>query len=443
VEQVYLAECSTYEVDKIAEALRKAVGALGVDIPKGEAVFLKPNCEWAHPKYAPSAYTHPQVLRAACQLLDGNSLTIGENSITGFPTRFSFRKADYNRLAKECRAELLAIDEAVTTTVDLSRATVHRRVELPSRFLQSRFFVAIPKLKPSVYTPFSGALQLDLGLLQKGVMVLQHERLPEKIVDLLEVASPQLVIVDAIEVGEGVSSLTCRPKPFGALIVGTNAIAVDAIIATILGFKPSAIDFLSLAHERGYGPIDRAEIGVIGDIAAEELAKRAALLEHRDPRPENWPLPPQVRIAVGSPYHLTGTAGALTEFLSLLDRGGIALKGARETTIVIGRAEEILTAKTDTAALILLGDSAHAKYQGFTRIVRLRGDQILTRQLLDNLPFAMRLPSPKDEFMTEFTIDSLLASFSRWWNQRSGPKDLSQKSPGFRRSQGLRLPILG
>lgn len=414
MERVYLAECRSYDAAEAEEGIRDAIDALGVQLPHGKTVFVKPNCVWAHPKYAPAAFTNPQIIKAIVRLLADNEIVVGENSLAGIPTSYSYRKAGYHKLAKEEGFKLIAIDEAPTTRVKLKQGAVHSDVALPNHFLQSSFFVSLPKLKTSTYVPFTAALKLNLGLLQDGEMVWKHHRLAEKVVDLLEVANPDLIIVDAIEVGEGGGSLTCLPKPFGMLMVGTNAVAVDAVAAASFGLAPEEVEYLKLAHEQGYGPIDLGEIEVLGDFSLAELIERGRGLQQVDPHPESRTLPTQVNIVRGSPYRPTGTAGALTEFLLLLERGGVDLGKARETTIVIGSVEGELIGKTDTSAIVFLGDDARSRHRGFSRVVRMRGESIPLKQLLDNLPFIMKIASPRDEFMGELAWAGLLAGIARW-----------------------------
>jgi len=59
------------------------------------------------------------------------------------------------------------------------------------------------------------------------------------------------------------------------LVAGKNPVATDAVAATIMGFDPAAAyltppflrsdNHLSLAHDRGLGPIRLEEIEVVGD----------------------------------------------------------------------------------------------------------------------------------------------------------------------------------
>jgi len=420
MEQVYLARCESYDAARIEECLHRAVEALRASLPTSTPVFLKPNCTFAHPKYASASYTHTTVIQGVVHLLKGNSVVVGENGMIGFPTRFSFEQAGYARLAREEQLTLLPLDEARVVSVPLAKGKLLQQVMLPFALQNSKFFVSLPKLKASAYLPFSGALENHLGLLQHEILRRSHEQMPLLMADLLEVVRPNLIVVDGIELGEGVSSAVTTPKPLGALIIGTNAVAVDAVCAALLGLEPREVAPIPVAAERCYGPSNLSEIELMGDITLDELRKRTANRVPIDPRPEKHPLPKQVKIVVGKPYSLMGTAGALSETFAFLERGGVALKGARETVLVLGRSDEMQTTSNDTAAIIFLGDKSYAPYKGFTRIVRLRGEPVLTAQMLENLPFAMKLRNPVDDFRGALWQAQIQSKINTWRNRRGG-----------------------
>jgi hypothetical protein len=89
-------------------------------------------------------------------------------------------------------------------------------------------------------------------------------------VDVLEIAEPDLIVTDAIEIGLGGSRLTEHAYPLGIIIMATNAVAHDATVARILGLHPERIEHIRLAHERGLGPIWANEIQVDGDMRIGE-----------------------------------------------------------------------------------------------------------------------------------------------------------------------------
>jgi hypothetical protein len=96
------------------------------------------------------------------------------------------------------------------------------------------------------------------------------------------------------------------------------------------------------------------------------------------------------------------------------------LKEARDTTLVIGKSEEEQVAPNDTAAIIFIGDKSYAPYKNFTRIVRLRGEPVLTAQMLGNLPFAMKLRNPVDDFRNALWIAQAQSKINAWLNRKGG-----------------------
>jgi uncharacterized protein (DUF362 family) len=415
VDKVYLSRCESYDPAQVESSLRRAVEALGVVAPSaGSRVFVKPNCAFAHPKYAPASYTHPTLIRATAHLLKGASIVLGENGIVGFPSRLAMEQAGYMRLARDENLSVLPLDEARFVSVPLTRGTLKKQVALPQALQDSTFLVSLPKLKANAYLPFSGALENHLGLLQHETVRQSHDRVTDRIVDLLEVVKPNLIAVDAIEMGDGMSSVVTAPRPLGALIVGTNALAVDVVCAAILGLNPREVPPIRLAAERGYSPADLSTVDLSGDISLDELRTKAAGHVQVDPRPEKRGLPEKIKIVAGVPYSLAGTAGALGEFISFMERGGIEWKEARATTLVIGKSAEKQVAPNDTAAIVFLGDKSYAPYQGFSRIVRLRGEPVLTVEMLDNLPFAMKLRNPLDDFRGALWKAKLQSAFNAW-----------------------------
>lgn len=417
MDQVYLLECSRYDPAKIEEQIRRVLPGLGVSRPEGASVLLKPNCAFAHPRYAPASYTHPAVLRGVANALRGNTIAVGENGMIGFPTRLSLEPAGYAGLAKETPFELLPFDEGPFVSVPLSQGKAVHEITLPRAFQESKFLVSLPKFKANAFLPFSGALENHLGLLDHAVLKKNHNQIAQLMADLLEVVKPNLIVVDAVEMGDGASSVVTAPRPLGALVVGTNAVAVDVVLAAILGLDPEQVLPIQLAAARGAGPKSLSEIEILGDVTLEQLTRSAAGRVRIDPRPENHPLPKKVKVVVGKPYALAGAAGALSEMLAFLERGGISLQGARETVLVLGRSDVTQTASDDTAAIIFLGDKSYAPYKGYTRIVRLRGEPILTVQMLETVPFAMKLRNPIDDFRGALWKAQLQSKINAWRNQ--------------------------
>ena len=409
MERVYIADCSRYDAQVVEAGIRAASEALGVVLPQGQPVLLHPACPWAHPRFAPLAFTNPAVIEGAALALTGNTLTIATNSLPGFPTRYSYRKAGYVDLAHRLGAKLVAVDEASTQTVQLrAESVVDKEAALPEIALKAGFTVALPKLTGSTFVSFAGAIRHHQSLLQDDAQIRGHHRLHAKMVDLLEAAPPDLIVVDAITATHKGGELSGQPIELGVLIMGTNPVAVDAVCAVAYGFDPADIKYLQLAAERGCGPIDPAQIQVSGDLTLDALKERAKRVEHVDPYPDHYSLPSQVKVMRSTKSGLAGTCGGLTEVFLILEGGGISLRKARESVIVVGQVENVPPGKSETATIIFLDDTARAEYQGYSRVVRLRGRYVPLSTLLNDVPYAMKV----SRLRTELGGEMVTAIFS-------------------------------
>ena len=88
------------------------------------------------------------------------------------------------------------------------------------------------------------------------------------LIDLNEHFRPRLYLVDAVVAMEGNGPTAGTPRPFGALLAGTNPHRIDLLCASLIGLKPENVPTLRAAAERGLTPLDPAQLCVAGDAAA-------------------------------------------------------------------------------------------------------------------------------------------------------------------------------
>lgn len=69
-----------------------------------------------------------------------------------------------------------------------------------------------------------------------------------------------IAIVDGVMAMEGDGPTAGSAVPMGVVLAGTDAVAVDAIGATLMGFDPSEIGYLVKCSEQGLGIADMAKI---------------------------------------------------------------------------------------------------------------------------------------------------------------------------------------
>ena len=76
---------------------------------------------------------------------------------------------------------------------------------------------------------------------------------------------PAVSLIDGFVAAEGEGPRHGRRAPLGTIIAGTDAVAVDAVAAAVMGFEPLEIAYLRLAQAMGLGTADPDAITIVGD----------------------------------------------------------------------------------------------------------------------------------------------------------------------------------
>ena len=119
----------------------------------------------------------------------------------------------------------------------------------------------------------AGAMQNVMGGLERENALLRSAGIDDLLVDLLalqqELHPGIFNVADGVFCGDGPGPRALTPYEKGYILAGADPVAVDAVIARMMGFDPLSIGYIRKAHERGLGCGDIREIEIAGeDIAA-------------------------------------------------------------------------------------------------------------------------------------------------------------------------------
>jgi ferredoxin len=92
------------------------------------------------------------------------------------------------------------------------------------------------------------------------------EHFHEVIVDVFRLRVPDLFIVDAVVGMEGNGPASPDLRNIGLVLASDNAVALDAVIAAMMGVEPGRLRFLQKAKEAGLGDYELSSIEVIGEL---------------------------------------------------------------------------------------------------------------------------------------------------------------------------------
>lgn len=259
---------ATYE--NVEKAVDQAFALFPLEL-KGKNVLIKPNVlRAAEPKEAIA--THPAVLQAVVEKVEKMnpaSIVVGDNpGVTGYGAiEECFKKTGlmeaskgyYQNIGNDSR--LVDFDPSLMAKVSLSTAV-----------LDADVIISVPKFKTHGLTIITGAIKNCYGYLTGAQKAKLHglsggpKRFHELMVDVFKLRVPDLFIMDAVLGMEGNGPASPDLRDVGQILASDNAIAMDAVMATMMGANPESLHFLHKAKEAGLGDFDMNSIEIVGEL---------------------------------------------------------------------------------------------------------------------------------------------------------------------------------
>ena len=238
---------------------------------KGKNVMIKPNLLRAS-EADEAIVTHPAVLAAVVdkvQTLEPASIIVGDN-----PGVFSYGA---NEAAFE-QTGLMAAAHGHYRNIGLDAVAIPFNAEYmdPVRvsraIVEADVFISVPRFKTHGLTVISGAIKNSYGILPGAQKARLHKiagspaRFHELIVDVFTLRVPDLFIMDAVVGMEGNGPASPDLRDVGLILAAENAVAMDAVVATMMGLDPGRLRFLQKAAEAGLGSWDLDDINLDGEL---------------------------------------------------------------------------------------------------------------------------------------------------------------------------------
>lgn len=184
-------------------------------------------------------------------------IKIGEADASVMKTKHVFRALNYVSLAREKSVELvnLSSGEILQKEVKVGKQTFS--LPFSKQVFETDFLINVPKMKTHILPTLSCSLKNIFGIIAQPYKYQYHPRLEETIVAANKIVRPNLTVVD------GIIALSKHPIKLGLVAAGCDPLAVDFVIARIMGYNPLRIGHLSLAAREKVG--DFKNIEVIGE----------------------------------------------------------------------------------------------------------------------------------------------------------------------------------
>jgi uncharacterized protein (DUF362 family) len=283
---VHIARVQDYNAD-LDDVLLRQYEAFRSQVPlSGKRVVLKPNLVEYHRDKVIN--TNPLVVGAAielCKREGASEVIVAEGPGHCRNVEYLVQASGLGDVLKHYRVPFVDLnhDEPVKT-LNLGRLTGLEYLYLSRTVVQADVLISLPKLKTHHWAGATLSLKNLFGTLP-GVCYgwpkneLHWRGIDNSIVDIALTRTPDLAIVDGVVGMEGDGPLNGTPKPMGAVIMGTDLVAVDATCCRLMELNPERIGYLVMGHRKRLGLLNSPTIQQVGE-RIEDMAQPFETVPH-------------------------------------------------------------------------------------------------------------------------------------------------------------------
>lgn len=270
---VSIVRCQEYEPNCLEGALAyslELIGGIGAFVKPNSRVLVKPNLLMAKgPEFG--VCTHPEVIRAVVRLLKKHGCTV----FVGDGPSVWGEIQDVNIVYEASGMKKICEEEGITQ-VPLDKRRWHGAFPLAAFLDDVDHLVNVAKLKTHEFTTMTAAVKNNYGLVSGTFKTELHKKYFDKVefanilLDIYKESNPSLTIVDGIIAMEGdgpSTSGTLRNQ--GIIVAGKDCVAIDSVLAAVMGLKPTDILTNKEGARRKLGVADLREIEIVGEKIAD------------------------------------------------------------------------------------------------------------------------------------------------------------------------------
>ncbi len=239
------------------DAIRE-MGGMGRFVKKNETVVVKPNMAWDRGvEYA--ANTNPLVVAALVELCyEAGARRVNVFDITCNTAGRCYENSGIKKAAEGKGARVYFTDDWNFIKARFGYKSPMEGWPIYRDALKCDTFINCPILKDHGLTGLTLSMKNLMGVCggERGRM---HQGIGKKLVDLTDLISPDLTVIDAYRVltanGPQGGSLS-DVKEYKRLIVATDSTLADSYAAAMVSKDPLSVSYIKEAHDRGFGSTD-------------------------------------------------------------------------------------------------------------------------------------------------------------------------------------------
>ena len=276
----------------VQDAVRSAMVLAGFDqkLEKHKPTSLKINLGWD--LFIPGSITSPWVIEGVIQTIRDwvGPIYLVESDQVLENIELAFRKCRLQELCDRYGVQWINMTNTEQTLIDVPNGKIFKSIQLPKILMETQL-ITIPVMKTHAKTQITGAIKNQWGCISK-MRHNYHLVLSDALADINSVARAGFAVVDATIALEGNGPKSGNPKILDKILASSDIVALDTVLAKLMGLDISKIEHLRTCSERCLGTNDLQQIEIVGQqpqnfhfvpaehnivSRIEELCRRSAL----------------------------------------------------------------------------------------------------------------------------------------------------------------------
>lgn len=272
---VSLLKVDSYE-NRLKEKINDAInlsGGFKNPVKTGDRILLKPNFITARSPES-AVTTHPEFIAAVAELFleYGCSVAIGDSPGLGSAVSIARKLGLIDRL-KRYNVEFINFQREMMAEIAKEELPKRKfkRLYLAGELKEYDHIINLPKLKSHAQMGITLATKNLFGCVVGKAKGQWHfaagkdlKAFARLIVEIAYTVNASLHILDGIDGMDGNGPTNGRKRHFGVLLAGRDPVALDRVVAELIGRKPEEFPLFGAAREAGLGVVEMSQINIKG-----------------------------------------------------------------------------------------------------------------------------------------------------------------------------------
>lgn len=244
------------------------IGGLSNYMKEGDTVLIKPN--FVVPKTSNEGVTTSlEIISSLCEIALENGASkvyVGDSAAQGCDTEELFQKLGVETVLSKYNVDLIDFNKGKFIKAKLNYNYGLKEIRVPEILTRVDRIWNVPKAKTHYIDKITCALKNYVGFIPlRERLEYHHKGLSHLVASLHKEFKSDLIVVDALVVGEGEGPVLVDSYEYNVILAGDDPVAIDSVVGTLFGYNYRELEFPMNAYNLGVGEIDPNKMEILGE----------------------------------------------------------------------------------------------------------------------------------------------------------------------------------